>query len=349
MAISDDRVHARLEFLGQGPERLRQLRGRDLFDRLSILGLSYGQYFRAMNTNLADYCAQEFGVDLGKITVDRFFQSDPNAKWLFPDVVREAVVAGMTRKPAYPELIIRDERIDGTAFDVPYVNENEAEEELRAVAEGAAIPESQITYGDRIVRLDKKGRGVIASYEAVRRMSLDMLRVHLQRMGERLGRNLDARLAQVLVNGDNSGGATAAVTVNTAVADTWTYADVVNGFMKLSLDHYFTPTHLVANSDLVRTLLGLSQFQDTALFDFAASGALPTPLGAKLVALESQPEDKLTILDRQYAVQKLTEQDLLVESDKLINQQWERTYLTVVTDFAVIYEKARVVVQSDWT
>jgi len=38
----------------------------------------------------------------------------------------------------------------------------------------------------------------------------------------------------------------------------------------------------------------------------------------------------------------------LIESDKLINQQWDRTFITVVTDFAVIYEKARVVVQSDW-
>ena len=65
--------------------------------------------------------------------------------------------------------------------------------------------------------------------------------------------------------------------------------------------------------------------------------------------MADQPADKLTVLDAGYAVQKLTEQDLLVESDKLIQQQWDRTYLTVVTDFAIIYDKARVVVQSDWT
>jgi len=56
----------------------------------------------------------------------------------------------------------------------------------------------------------------------------------------------------------------------------------------------------------------------------------------------------VTLLDAGYAVSKLTEQDLLVESDKLISRQWDRTYLTVVTDFAVIYEKARVVLNSDW-
>jgi len=239
--------------------------------------------------------------------------------------------------------------VDGTAYDLPYVQEVASEEELLGVAEGAAIPESEITYGDRIIRLDKKGRGVIASYEAVRRMSLDMLRIHLQRMGERLGRNLDARLARVLVYGDSSGAATAAPLVNTATSGTWTYPDVVTGFMTLTLNHYFTPTHMLANGDLCRTILNMDEFRDAALFDFAKTGNLPTPLGVRLIPMPDQPEHKLTILDAGYAVQKLTEQDLLVESDKLIHQQWDRTYLTVVTDFAVVYEKARVVVQSDWS
>jgi HK97 family phage major capsid protein len=349
MAIADDRMRERIAFLSQEPDRLRQVRGAQLYDTLGGLGLTHGQFFRALGTTTEDYCAKEFGIDLDRVTVDRFFQSDPNAKWLFPDIVREAVLDGMRRKPLYPELIIRDEAITGTAYDVPYVVESADEEELRSVAEGASIPESEITYGDRVVRLDKKGRGVIASYEAVRRMSVDMLRVHLRRMGERLGRNLDARLATVLVNGDSSGATTAPVTLNTAAAGAWAYGDVLAGWLKLTLEHYFTATHMVANNAVCTALLDLQQFEDTTLFDFAASGELPTPLGAKLVPMADHPADTLTILDAGYAVEKLTEQDLLVESDKLIHQQWDRTYLTVVTDFAVIYPKARVVVNSAWS
>lgn len=349
MTYGDHLVKERVAFLSQEPDRLAAIRGRDLYDTLHALGLTYTHYFRALGTTLTDYCAQEFGIDLQRITVDRFFQSDPNAKWLFPDMVRDAVVSGLKRRPVHPELIVRDEPVTSTAYDVPYVQEKEAEEELRTVAEGAAIPESEITYGDRIVRLDKKGRGVIASYEVIRRMSVDMLRVHLQRIGERLGRNLDARLAKVLVQGDSSGAGTAAATVNTASAGAWTYADIVKGYMMLLLEHYFTPTHMLVNSALAQTILNLPEFKDAALFDFAKSGNLITPLGVKLVPMVDQPANKLTILDAGYAVAKLTEQDVLVESDKLINQQWDRTYLTVVTDFAVLYEKARVVVQSDWT
>lgn len=349
MAYQDTQMKEQIRFLAQGPEALRQVRGQGLYESLNNLGLTHQHYFRALDTTVQDYCAQEFGIDVNRITVDRFFQSDPNAKWLFPDIVREAVVSGLQRKPVYPELIMHDERVEGTAYDVPYVLEDEANEELRSIAEGAAIPESEIIYGNRIVKLDKKGRGVLASYEAVRRMSVDMLRAHLQRIGERLGRSLDARLASVLVNGDSSGADTAPVTMNTAVAGAWSYADLVAAFMKLGQEHYFTPTHMLADNATAQAILKLTEIADGSLFDFAKTGNLPTPLGVKLVPMADQPANTLTLLDAGFAVQKLTEQDLLVESDKLISQQWDRTYLTVVTDFAITYEKARVVMTSDWS
>jgi hypothetical protein len=342
-------VRERMQFLGQDPAKLRGIRGQHLYDTLGALGLTHAHYFRALGTNVNDYCAREFGVDLGSISVERFFQSDPNAKWLFPDLVREAVIAGLRRKPVYPQLIARDEHVSSTRYDVPYVSESETEEELRGVAEGAAIPESKITYGDRVVKLDKKGRGVIASYEVIRRMSVDVLRVHLQRIGERLGRALDRRVCEVLVHGDNSGSGTAAQIINTGTAGTWAYGDILAGFLYLTQVNYFTPTHLLAEPGAALHILSMDQFADPQRFDFARTGNLPTPLGLKLVPMADHPEDKVTILDAGFAVQKVTEQDLLVESDKLIHQQWDRTYLTIVTDFAVLYEKARIVINSDWS
>ncbi|MFC1735122.1 hypothetical protein ACFL1X_03330 [Candidatus Hydrogenedentota bacterium] len=348
MAICET-TKEKVRFLSQEPAQLRSMRGSDLYETLRTLSLNYSQFFKAAGTSVEAYCAEEFGVDLKDVSVERFFQSDPNAKWLFPDIVRESVVAGMKRKPAYPELIIRDESVSGATYDVPYVNEDAGEEELRGVAEGAAIPESEISYGDRVVRLDKKGRGIVASYEVIRRMSVEMLRVHLMRIGERLGRNLDERLADVFVNGDSSDGSTSPTTINTATSGAWVYGDIVNGFMTLGLTNYFSPTHMLANSGLAQTILNMTEFKDTVLFDFAKTGNMPSPLGAKLVPMADHPADKLTVLDRNFAVQKLTEQDVMVESDKLINQQWDRSYVSVITDFAVIYKDARVVVQSDWS
>lgn len=342
----DTLLREQVRFLGQEPDRLAAVRGRELYDTLESLGLTHSQFFQAAGTTAADYCAREFGVDLGRVTVERFFQSDPDARWLFPDIVRAAVLEGLHRKPVHPALTARDERVAGALYDMPHVVENEEAEELRAVAEGARIPESEITYGDRAIRLQKRGRGVLASYEAVRRMSVDLLRVHLRRIGERLGRDLDARLARVLVEGDGSAGSEPVV-VPTATPGTLEFTDLVAGWLTLSLGHGFTPTHLVAGGTLLGEILGMDRLHDNLLFDFAKSGELPSPMGMKLVPLADQPEGRVTLLDAGYAAQKVTEQDVLVESDKLIHQQWERTCITVVTDFAILYEKARVVVSTD--
>lgn len=338
-----------LQFLQQPAEKLRQFRGAKLYDTLHTLGISQAQYLRALGTNYADYCAQEFGADLHNISVERFYTADPDARYTMPGFVQEAILTGMRKKPHYRDLIINDERINAAVYDVPFLVEDNTQDDLRRVAEGGAIPEATLTTGKRVIHLEKLARGTIATYEQVRRMSVDMFRVHLEHMGQRLGRMLDARLADVLVNGDSSGPATAPAVLNTAVAGTITYEDVLSAFLVLSLDNGYTPTHLVAGGAAGEALLRLDEFKDTTRFDTARTGNLPSPLGMKFIAIPEHAPNKVTLLDAGFAIQKLTEQDLLIEGDRLINQQWERVYLSVVTDFAVIYEKARVVLNSDWS
>ena len=282
-------------------------------------------------------------MDLRRISVERFFHSDPSAKWLFPEVVREAVVSGLRQKPRYPELIARDERISGSVYDVPYVNEDPAEEELRQVAEGAAIPESTIRYGDRVVRLDKKGRGVIASYEVIRRMSVDMLRVHLRRMGERLGRNLDARLAHVLAYGDGSGmtapETVSAETTGNGATATWSAGTCACRWSTTSR----RPTSWPGRRHPRRSSRG-SPVQRAALRlreDGQTAHAARDELGAHARPARGPHHHP----GRGLCGPETTEQELLLENDKLIHQQWDRAYLTVVTDFAILYERARVVLE----
>lgn len=345
MNHNDTLLKEQLRFLRQDKDRLAALRGRELYETLSGLHLTHRQYFRALDTSLDEYCREAFGTDLQAATVERFFRSDPDAKWLFPEVVREAVMAGIRTKPRYPELIVRDEPIQGAVYDMPYVDEDKENEEMRPVAEGAAIPESSIQYGDRVVRLDKKGRGVIASYEVIRRMSVDLLRVHLRRLGERLGRSLDIRLTEVLAEGDNSG-KTAPEVIESEELGKWQYGDLVNAYLYLSLANNFTPTHVLTGPGATAAILLMDHTANMLLFDFAKTGQYPTPLGMKLVPMPDLPNNRIIVMDAGYAVQKLTEQDLLLENDKLINQQWDRTYLTVITEFAILYNKARVVISN---
>ena len=58
-------IEKRVAFLGRPPEELRAVRGRDLYETLQSLGLGHGVYFKAVGTTADQYCAEEFGIDLG--------------------------------------------------------------------------------------------------------------------------------------------------------------------------------------------------------------------------------------------------------------------------------------------
>jgi len=345
-ATRDVLLREQAAFLTQPPDTLRQCRGRELYDTLSALGLTHGHFLRALGTTLEEYCAAEFGVDLSRVTVERFFQSDPAARWLFPEIVRGAVLEGVRSRPRHPELIFRDEPVSGAAVDLPRVIEDADEEEMRAVAEGAAIPESAIRYGDRVFRLQKMGRSLLASYEAVRRMSVDLLRLHLRRIGERLGLDLDARLAVLLAQGHPEYPDTAPQIIHTATPGTFTYEDLLTAYAQLRLGNGFTPTHLVCDAATLCALMALEPLRNPMISDFDRTGRWPSPLGITLVPITGHPAQRFTLLDARHAAVKLTEQDILVENEKLIARQWERVCVTVVTDFAIAYEKARVVVSA---
>jgi len=340
----------RFQFLSQTPEQLVQLRGRQLYEALNELGITHEQFLRAANLDNAGYFARAYGLDLAELTLERFYNGE--TRYHAPSMFAGAVRKGLNQRSAFPDLITSDENVSSAVIDVPYIEEDiagDTESQLRTVAPGAAIPETGIRAGQRAIRLDKKGRGISASYEDFRRSPLEEVLRHFTRAGERLGRQLDARLAQVLTSGDGSGASTTPEVTNTAEAGEWSYEDLLTAFLSLSVSNYFTPTHMLVGPESGLAILQLPEFKDSALFEFKKSGQLPTPFGVKLITMPDHPGSMVTFLDANYAVKKFTEQDLLVENDKLINQQWDRTFMTVVTDFGIVYNKARVVLNSDWS
>lgn len=340
-----DLITKRIEFLAQPIERLKALEGEDLYFSLQKVAGSYAEYFRAVGTDINAYCREQFKIDLANCTIEKFFSSDPNAKWLFPDVVREGVLSGLRNRPIHPRLVASEETADGNSYQVPYVDEgaNASEEETKDVAEGAEIPTSEIKYGDRVVVIGKKGRGILASYEAVRRMKINMLRLHLERVGQRIGVQLDDRAADVLRLGNAAESAPTGIPVMTP--GELVFEDLVAGFMEMSAVRKFTPTHLIASAITARKIITMPQFEDPLLFDFSKTGKIPNPLGLMLEVISAQPDNRVTILDNKFAMVKVTENDVTVESDKLISKQWDRSYITLNVDFAILYKEARIVLE----
>ena len=89
------------------------------------------------------------------------------------------------------------------------------------------------------------------------------------------------------------------------------------------------------------SMLKMDEFQNPLTgLNFQGTGALSSPLGAKLLRTSAMPAGKLIGLDRSYALEMVSVGDVMVEYDKLIDRQVERAAITSTSGFAKLYADA---------
>ena len=104
--------------------------------------------------------------------VERFFQTS-DAAVLFPEYIARTVRQG---------------KVEGMDYRSITSAAGGEEKELKTVAEGAEIPSTTIKVQANLVRLKKRGRMLVASYEAVRFQKLDLFSVTLRQIGAHIAR-----------------------------------------------------------------------------------------------------------------------------------------------------------------
>ena len=270
----------------------------------------------------------------GSDLVDKFFSTSQSAV-LFPEYIARAVKVGIDESNILPEITATETRIDGMDYrSITSVPEDE--KKLKRVAEGAAIPQTTVKTQSSLVRLHKRGRMLVASYEAIRFQKLDLFSVTLRQIGAQIGRMHLEDAVDVILHGDGNDNPAAEVDVKSAGA--LTYDDLIafwNGFEPYQLN-----TLLVGGDAMVK-LLGLSQMQDAAAgLAFHGTGKLITPMGAKVLRSSAVPAGKIIGLDRHYALEMVKAGDVSVEYDKLIDRQLERAAITTISGYAKIFADA---------
>ena len=186
------------------------------------------------------------------------------------------------------------------------------------------------------MKLNKRGRMLVASYEAVRCQKLDLFSVTLRQIGAHISRMHLEDAIQVLMEGDGNGNA--APVDSTATEDTVTYEDLVDFWAKF--DPYEMNTLLVGNDVMVK-MLKLEEFQNPLTgLNFQGTGRLSTPLGASLLSTSAMPAGTIIGLDRRFALEMVQGSDVLVEYDKLIDRQLERAAITTISGFAKLFQGA---------
>ena len=270
----------------------------------------------------------------GSSTVDKFFATTDSAV-LFPEYVSRAVRQGIEEGKHLDSIIATRTNIDGLDYRTITSIPTSDEKELKEVAEGAQIPETVVHTQENLVTLKKRGRMLVASYEAIRFQRLDLFTVTLRQIGAYIARTQFKDAVDVLINGD--GNNNPASEISPATDGTITYEDLI------TLWNSFSPYEmntLIASPDITAKLLTMPEFRDApAGLNFHGKGTMITPLGAKLIK-SNDINSTLIGLDKNCALEMVTAGGVMTEFDKLIDRQLERAAITQISGFAKIFADA---------
>ena len=267
--------------------------------------------------------------------VEAFFRTS-DAAVLFPEYISRTVRQGMEEGDVLPHITAAVTRIDGMDYRSISSEAVGEEKKLRPVPEGTMIPSTSIKVQANLVKLKKRGRMLVATYEAVRFQKLDLFSVTLRQIGAHISRTQLEDAVDVLINGDGNENPAAVTSLEEGRA--LDYEALVDFWAKF--DPYVMNTLLVSG-DVMLQLLKLPEFQNPLTgLNFQGTGKLTTPLGATLLRTSVLPVKTAVGLDRRFALEMVRSGDVVVEYDKLIDRQLERAAITTISGFAKVFSKA---------
>ena len=271
----------------------------------------------------------------GSDRVEKFFKTSDSAA-LFPEYISRAVRAGIDENNLLDKIVATTTNVEALDYRTITSVPSEEDKTLVLVNEGEAIPETQVKTQENLVKLHKRGRMLVASYEAIRFQRLDLFTVTLRQIGAYIAKTQLKDAVDVLMNGDGNDNA---ITTSTVAAEgTLAYGDLVDFWN--SFDPY-TLNCIIASPSMASQILKLSEMRDAAAgLNFHSTGNLVTPFGAELVKSSAVAENKLIGLDRTCALELVTAGGVITEFDKLIDRQLERAAITSIAGFAKIYTPA---------
>ena len=198
----------------------------------------------------------------GSDMVEKFFHTTESAV-LFPEFVSRVVRQGMEEESILPAITATVTNFDGMDYRSIASIPTEEEKSLQRVEEGAQIPQTTVRTQENLVRLHKRGRMPVASYEAIRFQRLDLFSVTLRQIGAYIGRMHLQDAIDVLINGDGNKNAAQKFTVGDGTisggSGSLSYDALVDFWSQF--DPYTMNTLLVSN-DMMLAMLKLPEFRD---------------------------------------------------------------------------------------
>ena len=290
---------------------------------------------------------KRFGIrakGAGSSAVEKFFRTSDSAV-LFPEYIARTVRQGMDENDILSGLVATTTVIDSMDYRSIYSDHVDEGNKLEEVEEGTAIPETKVKTKSNLISLTKRGRMLVASYEALRFQKLDLFSVMLRQIGAYIQKQQLADAVKILMEGDGNNNAAVAYTVGTSpisgTKGNLGYDQMVEFWGQF--DPYTMNTILCSGGTMTK-MLKIPELQNPVTgLNFQGTGKFATPLGAQLHRTSAIADGVIIGLDNRYALELVRAGDVLGEFDKLIDQQLERAAITSISGFGKICDGAAAV------
>ena len=296
------------------------------------------------NTDAFQRQLKRFGIrakGMDSSPVEKFFATMDSAV-LFPEYIARTVRQGMEENDILPNIVATTTVIDAMDYRSIYSVPTDDDKELKDVEEGSEIPTTEIKTKEHLVNLKKRGRMLVASYEAIRFQKLDLFSVMLRQIGAYMQKQLLKDAVDVIIDGDGNENAATIFSVGSSpisgTSGKLEYNQLVEFWAQF--DPY-TMNTILCSTPTMTAMLKIPELQNPLTgLNFQGTGKLSTPLGAQLCRSSVVDEDMIIGLDNRYALEQVRAGDVMVEFDKIIDRQLERAAISTISGFAKICDGA---------
>lgn len=290
--------------------------------------------------------------------VEAFYRTN-EIKTLFPEYVGRTLVQAMTQYPVFKYLIAARTMIDSNVYKAGYLDLDDANNkkatQMKRVTEAAELPVAKLKLGESAINIYKYGRAIEASYEALRRMTLDVFNIHLQEIGVQAADNKIAEILSVIKDGDGNNNPATSYKASD-LDSSYSTALTRTAWIKFLLKFYPRACNtVVSNEDgLLQILEVLYPAGDVAskMDALLANGlnvavTLPQNLVTNVTLLYSPHAEKiggknaLYGLNRESAIEEIVELGSTInEADKFIKNQTQLLTVSENSGFRKILKKS---------
>lgn len=288
------------------------------------------------------------GIEPDRMSVNKLITSNELTRWVFPEIVRDAIRAGLDYAPFYKQLITGEERIENTGLTMPKLNPPAADDvRMRDVAEAASITMGKLgVWTSKQVTIAKKGRGMEQTYESIMFTPMNLARIYFEELGARLGADIDYEVINILINGDQANGSESAPVIGAGTAGALTYLDIARAWIRFKRINRNSAAMIMSEADAI-TVLNMEQFQNRhpaggqSISGVTLRIDTPLPNDQAILIHDSMPASKILFVDPARAVVQLTAWPLMIEGQKLIDKQINQEYASMMTGFANVFRDGR--------